>query len=221
MESTRFTINTKELILKQGKESGGTETFVYEPANIEEERFGNLYIVGRLENRKSEFEFLPNLVASVIKREFYKLDESPVEYHFENALKKANATLRDIGKANEGVLGDAHFCAVNIAGKKIRLSKFGNIATLLWRANEVADMTKKYKRQNKNELFSAVITGDVALDDKFIFSTGKTMELFSEKGIAKLFARPLDEQADIISKIYQKNEREIPLPAQALILLTI
>jgi len=221
MESTHFRIGTKELILKQGKEGGGTETFVYEPANIEEERLGNLYIIGRLENRKSEFEFLPNLIASVIKREFYKLDENPAAAHFENALKKANATLHDIGKANEGVLEDAHFCAVNIAGETIRLSKFGNIATLLWRTDEVVDMAKKYKRQDKHELFSAVITGDVALDDKFIFGTGKAMDLFSEKGIAKLFALPLDEQADIISKIYQKNAQEIPLPAQALILLTI
>ncbi|MBI5912854.1 hypothetical protein HY839_00210 [Candidatus Azambacteria bacterium] len=221
MESTHFKIGTKELILKQGKEGGGTETFVYEPANIEEERLGNLYIIGRLENRKSEFEFLPNLVASVIKREFYKLDENPVESHFENALKKANATLHDIGKANDGILEDAHFCAVNIAGDTIRLSKFGNIVTLLWRANELVDMAKKYKRQNTHELFSAVITGDVALDDKFIFGTGKALDLFSEKGIEKLFTLPLDEQAEIISKIYQKNAKEIPLPAQALILLTI
>lgn len=221
MQSTHFTIGTKELILKQGKEGGGTETFVYEPSNIEEERLGNLYIIGRLENRKSEFEFLPNLVASVIKREFYRLDDADTELHFEKALTKANATLHDIGKANEGVLEDAHFCVVNIAGKTIRLSKFGNIVTLLYRENEVVDMAKKHKRQSTPELFSAVITGDVALDDKFIFSTGRTIDLFSEKGIEKLFALSLDEQADIIGKIYQKNVREIPLPAQALILLAI
>ena len=221
MESTHFTIGTKELILKQGKEGGGTETFVYEPSNIEEERLGNLYIIGRLENRKSEFEFLPNLVASVIKREFYKLDDANAELHFENALKKANATLHDIGKANEGVLEDAHFCVINIAGEAIRLSKFGNIITFLYRENEVVDMAKKYKHKSTRELFSAVITGNVALDDKFIFSTEKTIDLFSEKGIEKLFALTGDEQADIIGKIYQKNAREIPLPAQALILLTI
>ena len=153
MESTHFRIGTKELILKQDKEGGGTETFVYEPANIEEERLGNLYIIGRLENRKSEFEFLPNLVASVIKREFYKLDENPAEAHFENALKKANATLHDIGKANEGVLEDAHFCVINIAGEAIRLSKFGNIITFLYRENEVVDMAKKYKHKSTRELF--------------------------------------------------------------------
>lgn len=221
MESTHFKIGTKELILKQGKEGGGTETFVYEPANIEEERLGNLYIIGRLENRKSEFEFLPNLVASVIRREFYKLDDAATELHFESALKKANATLHDIGRANEGVLEDAHFCAVNIVNDTIRLSKFGGIATLLWRGGEVSDMTKKYTRRGKHELFSAVITGDVALDDKLIFSTDKALDLFSEKGIEKLFALSLDEQANIITKIYQKNAQEIPLPAQALILLAI
>ena len=221
MESTHFKIGTKELILKQGKEGGGTETFVYEPSNIEEERLGNLYIIGRLENRKSEFEFLPNLVASVIKREFYKLDDANVELHFENALKKANATLHDIGKANEGILEDAHFCVVNIAGEAIRFSKFGKIITFLYRDSEVVDMAKKHMRKSTHELFSAVITGNVALDDKFIFSTEKTIDLFSEKGIEKLFALSLDEQADIIGRIYQKNAREIPLPAQALILLMI
>ena len=46
-----FAIDVKELILTQNGKNMGTETFVYEPSNIEEEALGNLYIIGCLHNK--------------------------------------------------------------------------------------------------------------------------------------------------------------------------
>ncbi len=47
------------------------------------------------------------------------------------------------------------------------------------------------------------------------------VDLFSEKGVKKLFQLNLAEQAEIITKIYQKNSAQVPLPDQAAVLLAI
>ncbi len=216
-----WTINAKELILTDGTRSPGTETFVYEPATVDEDPFGNLYLIGWLENHKTRFEFLPNLVASIIRREFYKLGEGEPELQFESALRKANAAFEDISKANKSVVSDANFCVVNIAGDKVRFSKFGDVVTLLYREGEVVDMSKKYRARSRRELFSAVITGNVYPKDKLIVGGGRVMDLFSEKGIEKLFRLHMEEEADVITRIYQKNSKEVPLPSQAAILLEL
>lgn len=217
-----FAVDVKEIILTHDGTNTGTETFVYEPSNIEEEAFGNLYIIGWLQNKRHELEFLPNLVASVVRREFYAVDKRTAEEHFESALKKANATLLDINKTNKDIIRDVHFCIVNIVGETVRLCAFGDMIALLYRNGEITDMRQRSsKKQGKTELFSDVITGTVAEGDSIMLGTKPVTDLFSDKGFLKLFSLPLAEQSEIITKIYQKNAREALLPDQALVLIAV
>ena len=176
-------------------------------------------------------DFLSNLLASILRREFYKLNGGSAEVNFENALKKANASLADIAKTNADAAEDIGICATNISGSNIRFAKTGNIITLLFRDGKVTDMSKQSKADNadgspkktkgKKNTFSSVVSGMIYPGDKFIFATEKIIDLFSEKGIAKLFSLNLDGQAEIITEIYQKNRQEIPIADQAVILLEI
>ena len=228
---TNYRIGAKEIILKQNKRAAGTETFVYEPSYIEEEALGSLYVIGWLKNHRQDLDFLSNLLASILRREFYKLNGGGAEVNFENALKKANASLADIAKTNAAAAEDIGICATNISGSNIRFAKTGNIVTLLFRDGKVTDMSKQSKADNaddsprktksKKNTFSSVVSGMIYPGDKFIFATEKIIDLFSEKGIAKLFSLNLDGQAEIITEIYQKNRQEIPLADQAVILLEI
>ena len=228
---TNYRIGVKEIILKQNKRAAGTETFVYEPSYIEEEALGSLYVIGWLKNHRQDLDFLSNLLASILRREFYKLNGGGAEVNFENALKKANASLADIAKTNAAAAEDIGICATNISGSNIRFAKTGNIVTLLFRDGKVTDMSKQSKTDNaddsprktksKKNTFSSVVSGMIYPGDKFIFATEKIIDLFSEKGIAKLFSLNLDGQAEIITEIYQKNRQEIPLADQAVILLEI
>jgi len=228
---TNYRIGAKEIILKQNKRAAGTETFVYEPSYIEEEALGSLYVIGWLKNHRQDLDFLSNLLASILRREFYKLNGGGAEVNFENALKKANASLADIAKTNAAAAEDIGICATNISGSNIRFAKTGNIVTLLFRDGKVTDMSKQSKADNaddsprktksKKNAFSSVVSGMIYPGDKFIFATEKITDLFSEKGIAKLFSLNLDGQAEIITEIYQKNRQEIPLADQAVILLEI
>lgn len=216
-----YKIHVKEIILKESGGKGGTETFVYEPSTIDEELQGTLYIIGWLQNRKARFEFLPNLIASLVRRELYKASEATQDERFEAGLKKANEALEDIGKTNKNIADDINFCVINIAEEKIRFAKIGDMVTWLWRSGGVVDIGAKQKPLSKKDLFSAVISGAVEPKDKFIFATGRVMDLFSDKGIKKLFALDLSEEADIITRIYQKHSSTISLPDQAAVLLEV
>lgn len=222
MESKNYFILTKELILKQNKRDGGTETFVYEPSNIEEEPLGNLYIIGWISQHKKELAFIPNLAASLMRREFYKPSgDDPVETRFESGLKKTNAALLDIEAANPDLAGDIGLGIINTARGKIRLAHIGGLAALLYRGKEMIDISQNNQSKKKKEFFSSIITGDILQGDRLIFSTEKIIDLFSDTGLKKLGALDIKNRADIISELYQKNCQEMSLPDQAAILLEI
>lgn len=219
-----YRINIKEIILKESPNTSenGTETFVYEPSVADEEQFGSFSLIGWVENKKNKLEFLPNLIASIIRREFYKSGDETAGTRFENALKKANAALADMEKTNKDIAKDVSFCAINIAENKVRFSVFGDIIVLFWRAGEVINMRgPRTAWPAKKKLFSTIISGDILPSDKFIFSTERVIDLFSAAGIQKLCTLPLARQAEIITGIYQKNSAHIPFPDQAAILFEV
>lgn len=214
-------ILTKEVIMKASPKNGDAVTFVYEPATIDEELFGNVYIIAWIKKGAPHLEFLPNLIASIIRREFYKSGKSDVKSRFELVLKKANAALEDVGKNNARIADEAHFSVLNLAGTRVQFSKFGNMSAFLARGGEITNMSTKFKPRAKRELFSAVVSGDILPGDRLLFGTGPVFDLFSEKGIVKLGGLPLDEQAEIITALYQKHVSDASLPSQAAVLLEI
>ena len=221
MDPKNYAISTKELILKQAKHKGGTETFVYEPSNIEEEPLGNLYIIGWMKNGGKDLSFVPNLIASLMKREFYKQNGETAETLFETSLKKANAALSDIA-ASTANLGDIMgICVINIAGGKIRFAQTSPTKALLYRDNGVSDISHKDRDKSRHDFFTSVVAGDIFSGDKIIFGTAGVLNLFSDNGIKKLGSLSQSEQAEIISGLYQKNAKEVGLPDQAAVLLEI
>lgn len=221
MDDKNHFIVTRELALKQDKRHGNAETFVYEPSNVEEDLLGNLYIIGRAGNRKKDLNFIPNLIASLMRREFYKPGNEPPETRFESGLKKANAALLDIETTNPGAADNIELAIINIARDKIRISQIGNLIALLYRDREIIHLNQANSERGKREFFSSVVAGDILQNDKLIFSTAKLIDLFSDEGIKKLGTLNIEKQADIINRLYQKNCQDAPLPDQAAILLEI
>ncbi|MEK7520056.1 MAG: hypothetical protein AAB581_02330 [Patescibacteria group bacterium] len=216
-----YDIRAREVILKQSKKSAGTETFVYEPATIDEEPLGNLYILGSLKNRRQELDFLPNLVASAAKREFYKINGESAEERFAACCKNANGVFADIAQTHEGLARDVEFCIMNIAGEIIRFSRTGSAALFLSRGRQISDLSAHAVRGKKDRFFSTIVSGPVASGDRLMASTKEIPDLFSDKGLRKLFTLRLDEQGEVITGLYEKNGRELNVPDQAAILLEI
>ncbi len=214
-----YKILVKEIILSNEKKSFGCETFSYEPSNIEEEPLGNLYIMGLVKGQKKEMEFLPNLVASIARREFYKLTDTNPETSFENCLKKVNAAILDLEKEHKNLRKYISFCIINTSKNILRFSQLSDHFIYMLRNNSLMNIGNEQK-ESKN-LFSAVISGDLELDDVFIFATLQLKDLFSKKSIGKVLGYDLEKQADTIHKLYEEESKEIPMPPQAALLFKV
>ena len=210
----KINIKIRELILSEKKKPSGCETFIYEPSNIEEDPLGELYVIGWVKNKKREMEFLPNLIASIAKREFYSFSEKDPDLSFENCLKKVNATLLEMSQENKNLRRHVSFCIINTSSDKLRFSQMGEHFIYLLRSNSLIDIGKT--KDNSN-VFSAVISGDIKEEDKFIFATSKIRDLFSKKSITKLLSYDVDKQAEIIHHIYDEASSEMTMPSQAVL----
>ncbi len=198
-------IKIRELILTSDKKTFSCETFVYEPSNIEEESLGNLYIVGWVKSQKKDLEFLPNLIASIAKREFYKLSDKDPETSFENCLKKANAALLDISREHKNLRRHISFCILNTSKNKMRFSQIGEHFIYLLKNEVVLDIGSSKESKNR---FSAVISGDINVGDKYIFGTSKLGDLFSKKSIGRVLDDKIEKQAETINRIYEAESKE-------------
>jgi len=88
----------------------------------------------------------------------------------------------------------------------------------LLRNESVVDIGKTKDAKN---VFSAVVSGDLELGDKYIFATEKIEELFSKKGVQRILSEDITSQAETIHNIYEQEAEEIPLPEQAVLLIEI
>lgn len=211
-----YKIQIRELILTNKKDAG-CETFVYEPSSIEEEPLGNLYVLGYIKDGKKDLDFLPNLIASLARREFYKLTDTDPDIVFEAALKKINAAVLDIAKEYKNLKKHISFCIINTNNDNIRFSQIGNHIIYLVRNGSLSNINK----EGCNALFSSVVTGILQPQDRYIFATEKIKDLFTRQDAEQVLKYKIDKQAEIISDAYESMAKENSLQAQAAILLEV
>lgn len=167
-------------------------TFIYEPENINEKPLGNLYMVGEIElptkSKQHNSSYLINLIASIIKREYYANPKRPPLESIESALNKANFALSDFTEnGNVDWMHHLHFIIATIANNELHLTQTGYAKSLLLREEEITDISKtlptKEKTLNPLKTFLHVASGAIEPNDKIIFATP---ELFNILSIEKL-----------------------------------
>lgn len=167
-------------------------TFIYEPENINEKPLGNLYMVGEIElptkSKQHNSSYLINLIASIVKREYYVNPKRPPLESIESALNKANFALSDFAEnGNVDWMHHLHFIIATIANNELHLTQTGYAKSLLLREEEITDISKtlpaKEKTLNPLKTFLHVASGAIEPNDKIIFATP---ELFNILSIEKL-----------------------------------
>lgn len=174
----------KEIILDKKEPTVYCESFVYEPSNVEEEKFGRLFMVGRIRNVPENSFYLINLLASRIKREYYNLRYQSSYQAFEAALREGNKTLKE----NEGRinwLGNLDFLIATVNDKKIYFTLLGKMKSFVVREEQIIDLVKDVILE-KDVLFpfSTILQSNIKKDDIVILSTSNifTKELLIDKG---------------------------------------
>lgn len=192
MDKVNLKPKIEEILMKNPKEKDVfSETFVYEPENIEEVEVGSLYIVGQLKGVSSDSSHLINLLASTIKREYYSKPQRGAVASLEESLKKANSVLKDLTKAgNLNWLGKINFICASLAKNFLHLTKIGQAEILLLRQNRLTNIGKKLipssYRPHPSKIFQNIASGKLLLNDKLILTTTGLLKNFSLEGLKQI-----------------------------------
>lgn len=177
--------------------------FSYEAINVEEAGLGNLYLVGKISNfpqkKHKNFDFLLNLLASAIKREFYSDPQRTTLEALESALQSANIYLADFTKkGHKEWIGNLDFSCLASSQNNIHIGQTGNMLVYLFRGNRMSNIARKFSNQTKNsqplKTFSNIASGKLEENDKLIITNSDILSIISNQEIKELISYPSSEQ---------------------------
>ena len=128
-----------------------------------------LFIVSQVQSSDPSLDYVPNLIATFVKREL----ESNGDDIFENSLKKTNELIEGLFKNNTDIKLNLGITLIN--KDKISASKIGKAKLFVYRPSkeEVFDVFENISQFSKlhidNKRFSGIISGEVKKSDKFFF----------------------------------------------------
>lgn len=219
----------KELIFDAKEPTVYSESFVYEPSNIEEEKLGRLFMIGRIRNVSESAFYLINLLASRIKREYYNTHYRSMTTAIEAALKVGNQVLKE-NEERINWLGNLDFLVAAVSQKRIYFTLLGKMRAFILRGDEVIDIVKSLILE-KDVLFpfSTILQGAIKKSDVLIFSTsnifskeklinfGKDLFPVEEKKISKLIEGEesgtalvveTEKEAGVVERISREKEKK-------------
>jgi len=205
MDNDHLNLYFREIIYNNpsSKKDSVCGVFSYEALNIEEAKLGNLYLVGKISGFSSKkhknFDFLFNLLISVIKREFYSDPQRGTLEALESALQSANIYLTDFSKkGHKEWIGNIDFTCMAFSNNDIHIGQTGNTLIYLLRGDTMSNVSRKFsnniKSSNPSKTFSNIVSGDLEEGDKMIISTPNLLEIIPQQKIKELISQPSTKQ---------------------------
>jgi len=223
-----LSVKTREIYINENQKNSLCDTFIYEPSNIEEESLGNLYITGQLnlasDLKDESLSYLVNLLASVIKREYYSNSKRPPLKSLELAFKKANTTLNEFAeKGNTDWIGNLHFISASLSGNTLHLSCTGKVKSILLRNGGLTDIGQTIPTLSSLEVpfktFTSIASGKVEEGDLIIFSTPTFFEIIGTEQLKLLNSKgSIEEISQKIQEMLSEELNEKKLNLGAIIL---
>lgn len=225
----RNSMQIKELIFDLKEPLVYCESFVWEPSNVEEEKLGHLFMIGRIRNVEESSFYLVNLLASRIKREYYSNYHRPPALAFEAALRGGNKVLKE-NEERTNWLGNLDFFVAQVDEKRIIFTLLGKMRAFILREGEVIDIVKNLIQEREVLFpFATILQAPIKKDDILIFSTSNIFfkekllefghELFpiKEEKISRFIASDesgialvveMEKGAGAVERILKEKERE-------------
>ncbi len=219
-----MSIEVREIVFSNSEEEKSfCDVFVYEPENIGEQLLGNLYIIGEITNVSENSSYLVNLLASIIKKEFYSNVKRTAIESLEAGLHKANSTLSDIAEqGNIDWVGNLNMICAVYSEDELHLSQAGNCKTLLIRNGQITDVGKNITKKEKTHpfrTFANIASGELEIGDIALFATPGFFNIFSLEKLRKLSSLfGLDE---FVEKLQNSVEQEKDLDTVGSLIMKI
>ncbi|HLM84523.1 MAG TPA: hypothetical protein VK254_04945 [Candidatus Bathyarchaeia archaeon] len=187
--------------------------FSYSPENFDARQLGTIFGIIKISDTSPESSFIANLLASVIKKEYFSKPDRPAYDSFEASLRKANLALAELARQGSVKwIGRISFAGGVLEKSNLHFSKLGSTAILLLRGGMLADIGAGLEDDAAEtdshplKTFSDISSGKVESGDCLIFTTSDLLEIFSLEEIRQNAARfSRDEFPDILSASLTAN----------------
>jgi len=218
-----YKTNIKEIVFSDEEEKCFCDIFVYEPENIEEKSLGNLYIIGEVVNLPENSSYIVNLLASIIKKEFYSNKKRTTLESLEASLNKANSTLSDLTEqGNVAWIGNLNMTCAAHRQKELHLSQTGKIKTLLIRNGQIKDIGKNVIADEKPHpfrTFANIASGELELNDLVLFATPGLFNILSTEKIRQMSSSENFEEFS--NEIQETIKKESDISTIAALLINV
>jgi len=204
-------LEVREIVFCNEEENSFCDIFVYEPENVDEKALGNLYIVGEIVNLSDSSSYLVNLLASIIKKEFYSKPKRSTMESLEAGLHKANSTLSGLAEqGNVDWIGNLNMICGAYKKNELYFSQVGNVKTLLVRDNQITDIGKNIAKEEKPhpfKTFANIASGEIEKNDLVLLATPEFFNIFSLEKIRQLSSSlEMEELTETIQDTIEQEE---------------
>jgi hypothetical protein len=170
--------------------------FVYPPENFEKQPLGTVFGLIKISDTSPESSFVANLLASVIKKEYFAKPARPAYDSFEASLKKANLALAELARQGSVKwIRHISFAGGVLEKNNLHFSKLGTTSILLLRGGMLADIGSGLDEDTAEidshpiKTFSDISSGKIENGDRLVFTTSDLLEIFSFEEIRQNAAR--------------------------------
>lgn len=194
--------NFREIIMPAGKgvrRPGVAESFVYEPTTVAEEPLGHLFFVGEIMSempaaktktdtpaplqQRQDWGHLLNLIASLVKREYYAVGGRDAHSALESALRKANAAVMELNHtAKSPWANHLHGVIAALSRSTLHFATTGDVALFIKRGKHLVDvaatLTKAVSRAQR--AFRTIASGRVMPGDTVVMTSSRAAAAFAE-----------------------------------------
>ena len=169
------------VVCREKKLAPFLNVFDFEGISPEQKKLGRLFGAIQIFDYNEKSAYLPNLVAQVIKKEFFKETKRTGEESFESALRKANLALADLASHEiVGWMGKFQAVVGAIQGNDFWFTQSGGGKIILVRkkiANEISlGLDNEESASHPVKTFSNISSGKLEKGDKLIFATETVFE---------------------------------------------
>jgi len=187
--------------------------FVYPPENFEQKQLGTVFGIIKISDTSQKSSFVANLLASVIRKEYFSKPARSAFDSFEASLKKANFALAELARQGSVKwIGKISFAGGALEKNNLHFSKLGSTAILLLRGGMLADIGSDLDEDSSKtdahpvKTFSDISSGKVEFGDRVVFTTSDLLEIFSFEEIRQNAARfSREEFPEILSASLTAN----------------
>lgn len=186
-------------------------TFYYHSDDYFHNKIGSLFGIIQVLDQSEQSEYIPNLLTSIIKKEFYSQPKRLTEESFEMALKKANLALADLAEHDIVNWNNKLHALVGVfKDNTLYFTQVGNASIFLGRNGKFLNLSDSNPTPPSHPIktFQDIVVGKIDNQDKIILAGPTIYNVFKFNDLIRLFNTFNSKEFDDL--ILKTIEKEAP-----------